>query len=362
MRNINILHVDSERTWRGGQQQAMYLFSGMLERGFRTAMVTRTGSEMAKLCREKEFPVYELPMRGEIDIWSAWKIAKICKDNNFRILHLHSAHAVAIGALAKYFFSALKLIGVRRVDFPVKNNFFSRQKYLRMDTIVCISENIRRVMLQCGFKPEQLTTIHSGIDTRKFADVVPDSEFRIKEKIPANHLIIGTTAALVGHKDYPTLLKAAKLVLDVRSDITFMAAGEGYKRESLEQLHRELKLSNNFRFLGFRKDVGNLLKQMDLFVLSSHLEGLGTSILDAMALGLSVVGTEAGGIPEMVSNNFNGLLVPRKNPERLASALLKLCENSGLREKLGENALQTADKFKVSKMVEKNIGLYGMMR
>ncbi|MDA3885287.1 MAG: glycosyltransferase [Candidatus Delongbacteria bacterium] len=360
MNNIKILHIDTEMGWRGGQQQAVYLFENLFKKGFSTEFVCKPGSELSAYFKKNDLPYIEVKMSNELDFISAYKIAKHCKNNKFNILHLHSAHAHSIGLLAKFFYRKLKIIGVRRVDFKIKNNIFSRFKYNSwlIDKIVCISEEIKRVMLSSGVDKDKLTVIHSGVNLNKFDNVKADPYLRKQYNIPANDIIIGTVAALVGHKDYPNLLKAASIVLKKRKDVTFLAVGDGKNEEDIKKLHKELGLGNKFIFAGYQKEVGKFLRSFDIFVLASKMEGLGTSILDAQSVALPVIATKAGGIPEMIENGVNGILVEPQSPEKLAEAISDLVDNEEKRNIIGKNGNVSVEQFSIDHTVEKNINLY----
>jgi glycosyltransferase involved in cell wall biosynthesis len=209
-----------------------------------------------------------------------------------------------------------------------------------------------------GVPARLLKIIHSGVDIHKYDNIVPPKNFKSKLGIPEHHLFIGTVAAMADHKDYPNLLKAARIVLNNNDNITFCAVGSGPEENRVLALAKKLQLEDRFIFAGFRKDVGNFLKSFDIFVLSSHLEGLGTSILDAQGVGLPIVACKTGGIPEIIDNDINGLLVPPKNPEALAKAILYLVQNDSRRKKLGENSKQTVQQFSIEKTVQRYLELY----
>ena len=361
--SIRVLHVDTEKGWRGGQQQVIYLLEAMYSNGYFTHLICQPDSEIQKYCNEKKLPCHAVKMQNELDFIAGSRIAQFCRKNKFNVVHLHSAHALAMGLWAKLFYPKLRLIAVRRVDFHIKSNLFSQFKYKNrmLDKIVCISNGIKKVLQTDGITEQKLITIHSGIDIGKFVQVTSRENFRHKLGIPPKKVVVGTIAAMADHKDYPNLLKAAKIVIEQNDNAIFCAVGDGPEKRQILKLADNLDLNNSFIFTGFRADIGNFLKTFDIFVLASKKEGMGTSILDAQAVGLPVIACETGGIPEIISDGKNGLLVPPKNEQKLADAILQLVNNTQLRKTLGFNAKQTVKQFDIHHTIEKNIELYEQM-
>jgi len=358
-KEIRVLHIDSELKWGGGQQQALYLFEGMLNKGYYVAFVCRPKSELKKYFEKHKLPYFEFKMSSEIDFLSSYKIASFCKKNNINILYLHSAGAHAIGLMAKVFYSKLKIIVVRRVSNDIRKNYLSQLKYKSslVNTFVCISNDIREVLLKNGVSKEKLKVIHDGIDLNKFTSLKPNSNLRKELKIPEDDIVIGTIAALEGAKDYPNLLNAAKIVTEKVDNVSFIAVGDGRDRSKIKELHAKLNLGKKFIFTGFQNDVGKYLLLFDVFVLASKKEGLGTSILDAQSLGLPVIATKTGGIPEVVKHNTNGILVNAQSPQELASAVIDLADNKEKREQLGRNGKESVKDFDINLNIKKHIDL-----
>jgi len=354
---MKICHIDTGKTWRGGQQQAFYLHSNLCKNGFDSLMICKKDSVMAEKCKSDNLPHKCLPLISEIDIYSAYKIARLRAD----ILHLHDAHALTIGLWVKIFNREQKLIATRRVDFPLKK-YSSRFKYNNnnLDRIVCVSQNIYNILLSEGILKEKLYLIHDGIDTQRYAVGCsnPDIDLFSMHNIPRKHLIIGTVAAYTGEKDYPTLLKAADIVLRAVNNVTFVALGDGKEKDTIYSLHSKLQLGNSFIFTGFVENVIDYLCIFDIFVLSSKMEGLGTAVLDAMSARKAVVACASGGIPEMVIHEVNGLLAEKENHVDLAEKILQLVGDDALRERLAQQAEIDVQKFSIQNNIEKNITLY----
>lgn len=349
-----VLHIDSERYWRGGQQQAVYLHQELLRLGRKSYLLCPPQSKTEKFCRLNNIPVFTLKMRNEADIIAALKISGIVKKHNIAVIVAHTAQALSLAIPAVKRNTFCKLIAIRRVDFHVGRNRLSRWKYSTalLDKIVAVSKAIKNILVSDGIVSEKITVIYDGIDLNKFKKGPSADDLKKKLDIPDNHIIIGTVAALVGHKDYPNFLNAAKSALEKNPNITFIAVGSGNEEKALKELHKQLNLGANFKFVGFQEDVGQFFRLFDIFVLSSKTEGLGSSLLDAMAMNLPVIGTNTGGIPELIENNKNGLLVEKENPRALADAIIKLADNDELRKYFAEEGLKRVQNFSVENIVK----------
>ncbi len=357
---INVLHIDTERTWRGGQQQAVYLHEGLLQNGYKSHFVCQPGSALSKYMEVNNLTYFTLKMFGEIDINAAIRIAKYCKENKINIVHAHSAHSLSIAILTKLFYRRVKLIEARRVDFSIRKNIFSRMKYNSnlIDRHVSISENIKTVLIKDGVPEDKISLIRSGVDLSKFRNNISSKNLREELKINKNDFVIGTVASFAGHKDYPNFINAARIISNIKPQVKFVAVGEGKLRKKMEEIVQADKLNDKFFFAGHRTDLADFYNIFNLFVLSSKKEGLGTSVIDALAFGLPVVATSAGGIKEIIVNNVNGILVEPGNPEALAKAIIEIMDNEQKRKVLVETAMRMIDEFSIEKTIRKNIALY----
>lgn len=352
---MRILHIDTERTWRGGEQQLLYLVKGLKEREHTSSVICQPESPLEDAVRKAEIDAIPIKMRSEIDILAAWKIGGFLRRGKYDILHAHTSHAHSIGLLALLFGNVKAMAVSRRVDFPIR----SRLKYNSFDVhYIAVSEAIKRVMADGGISPQKMDVVRSCIDLDRLDNAVI-SDVRAEFSIGKDIIIIGNIAHMADHKGQIYLIRAANIIKNKYQNIKFIIVGDGGLRSRLELEAHKLGLNDILIFTGFRKDVISFLAAFDIFAFPSHLEGLGTSLLDAMAMRKPIVSTTAGGIPEAVKNGINGILVPPKDPESFAKALLSLIENRALRLKYG-NAGRTLveEKFTVDKMVEGTISFY----
>jgi glycosyltransferase involved in cell wall biosynthesis len=314
---------------------------------------------------EEGLDLIPLAPQTELDLSAAWKFSRLLKRLNPDVVHAHDPHGVAMASLALSFGAARAgaqrgpaLVASRRVDFHLKGNSFSRWKHRQVDCFVTASEAIRQMLVSDGVPPDRAVTVHEGIDVDHVAAALP---VNVHEAfwLPHDAPVVGNVAALVPHKGQRYLIDAAHLVVREIPDARFVIMGEGELREHLEKQVRDHRLDKHVLLPGFRTDVLGCIKGFDLFVMSSVTEGLGTSLLDAMACRRAIVATTAGGIPEIVEDGFNGLLVPPRDAPALAREIVRALKDRALRMRLGEAGFaRVRDRFTVERMVEGTAAVY----
>jgi glycosyltransferase involved in cell wall biosynthesis len=354
------LHVDTARTWRGGQNQALLTVTGLRALGHRAELVAHPDGVLRRRAAEGG-GVIPLAPRTEMDLTAAWRLARVLRDLRPDIVHAHDPHAVAMAALARSIGGpdpAPPLVASRRVDFRIRQNAFSRWKYRQVDVFICASECIRQMLLADGVEPERAVTVHEGVDIDHI-DAAPPADVRAAFWLPHGAPLVGNVAALVPHKGQRYLVEAAALVVRRMPDARFLIVGDGELRATLEQAVRREQLEKHVIFTGFRPDVLSLIKGFDLFVMSSVTEGLGTSLLDAMAASRAVVATRTGGIPEVVVDGETGLLVPPRDAHALAEAIIRLLGDESLRAAFGRAGRQRVERrFSADRMVAATLAVY----
>jgi glycosyltransferase involved in cell wall biosynthesis len=358
------LHVDTARTWRGGQNQVLLTVNGLRSIGHRAALVAHPDGELRRRADEG-LELIPIAPRTEMDLSAAWKFSRLVKRLRPDIIHAHDPHGVAMASLALSIGSASAkggpmpaLVAARRVDFHLKGNSFSRWKYRQVDCFIAASEAIRRMLVGDGVPAERTVTVHEGIDVER-AQHVPAVNVHEAFWLPHGAPVVGNVAALVPHKGQRYLIDAAQLVIQQLPDTRFVILGEGELRDHLEKQVHEHHLEKHVLLPGFRTDVLGCIKGFDLFAMSSVTEGLGTSLLDAMACARPIVATRAGGIPEIVEDELNGLLVPVRDHHALAAAIVRALKDPSLRTRMGEAGLARAnERFTVERMVSETAAVY----
>lgn len=354
------LQIDTARSWRGGQNQVLITARGLRARGHRVVVMAHPEGELRRRL-EPDFEVLALAPRGEVDLKAAWRLAGALRTLQPDIVHAHDPHGVAVAAAALPIGGLARrppLVAARRVDFHLKTNSFSRWKYRQVDAFLASSDAIRAMLVEDGVPAGRVATVHEGVDVDRIAAVAP-LDLHGEYWFPRGAPIVGNVAALVPHKGQKHLIDAAAVVVRQVPHARFVVLGEGELRQELEQRIRHLKLDQHVLLDGFRADVLARLKAFDIFVMSSVTEGLGTSLLDAMAAARPIVATRAGGIPEVVEDGVTGLLVPPGDGPALAAAILSLLADEDWRRRLGEAGLARArSRFSAERMVSETIAAY----
>jgi glycosyltransferase involved in cell wall biosynthesis len=354
------LHIDTARTWRGGQGQVMHTVMGLRARRERAALVAHPEGELYRRMSEGT-DLIPLAPRNEIDLAAAWRLSRVIKQLKPDIIHAHDPHGVAMAATALSIASPSPeppLVASRRIEFRVGHNSFSKWKYGRVSCFVAISEAVRERLIGDGIPRNKTTVVHEGVDVERIVHL-HTANVHAAFFLPTHSPVVGNIGALVPQKGQQHLVDAAAIVVRAVPDARFVICGDGELRPALEEQIKRKHLERHVFLAGFRPDVLELLKDFDLFALSSLQEGLCTSLVDAMAASKAAVATRVGGVPEVVEDGETGFLVPARDSEAMADRIVALLKDKTRRTRMGEAGLARARKlFTVDRMVEGTIAAY----
>jgi len=350
-----IVHINTSSEWRGGEQQLFYLALGLENAKKPQRIICQPNSPLEERCLEAGIRTFPIPMRGEWD----WRAAKWIKNLllfwEASLVHAHTAHAHTLALWS----ASCPILVSRRVDFPPRMGIFSRWKYnsRKVSYYLTVSNCIRRILSDAGIPEQKLITVYSGIDTKKFSKLPRGEDLRRDLGLDKKEIIITNVAALVDHKDQETLIRS---ISKVNSKIPFklLIAGIGPLEKKLKRLTEDLGVSEKVVFLGFQEDIPALFGITDIFTMTSKEEGLGTSILDAMASGLPVIATKGGGISEMLDEGKGARLASVKDTESLAKYFQELIESESLRQSFGSYNKVAVKRFSYQETVGKTMLIY----
>ncbi len=341
---LKILHLDTGREWRGGQQQVLYLSHALAALGHVSLILTPRGSPLAIRAQEAGLSVRETPYHGVGDPIAIRTVVQVMQEIEADILHAHTANAHSLAFLALRWPGLARerkpaFIVHRRVDFPPSTDPLTRMRYTGDGAFfLCVSRAVRDVLLKHGVPETRLRVVRSCVDTARIDLHAGEDRTRLREElgVPAEVGLIGAVGSFVAHKGQRTLLEAMPRILAAHPDARLALFGDGPLESDLRRNCWERGLQSRVVFAGFRPDVARFLHCIDLFAHPSTEEGLGTAILDAMAARLPVVASRAGGIPEAVRHGETGWLVPPAAPTELAGAILSLLDDPRRRIQFGE--------------------------
>ena len=355
---LHVTLVSTQRQSHGGEVQAGLLASGLRERGHRCTVLARRGSEFARQLSADGFDVRTFPGRGRSP-WGIWRLHQHLDALRRDVLHHNDPHALTSAGFAAVDLPIDARVVARRVDFPVK----SPGRYLRLaDGVFCVSHAVADACRQAGIPETHLQLVHDGVDPR-FAEsgnrLRGCQQLQVTDRQP----LLLTVAKLTDHKGHEFLLRAMPSVITRYPNVRLILAGDGELRESLERLTQQLGIERCVRFLGFRRDIADLLAAADLVVQPSHMEGLCSSLIDAMFAERPIVATRAGGIPDLVDATEAGgpvaWLCPPREPDPLAEAILAALADSDERCRRGQRArLRALRHFTADAMVEATVAAY----
>ena len=358
MSQFPILHISTAKSWRGGEQQLAYLLEE-LQSECQNFVICTEGSEMQAHCETKGYTYQTAKKRFSVDPGFALAIKKYCEANDIQLIHTHDSHAHSLSIIAASLFgNSVPIVVSRRVDFPIQKSLFSQYKYNHtlVKKILCVSKEILRITA-AGIKDQsKLQTVYSGIDLNKFS--ADSGKLRKELGISKESFLIGNTSAIADHKDYFTFIDAAEQALKEDASLVFLIIGKGPMEDEIASYLRLKSLGNSVRMIGFRNDIPEILAELDLFMITSKTEGLGTSIIDAFAAGVPVLATRAGGIPELVEDEKTGLLSEVGDAKALAKKLVKLKSDVELRDRLRTAASEKVKQFTKSQTAKDTFSVY----
>ncbi len=354
------LHIDTAREWRGGQSQVKYTVMGLRALGHRAMLVAHPEGELLKRMSEG-MDLVPLAPRNEIDLAAAWRLSRILKQLRPDIVHAHDPHGVAMAATALSIAAPVPrppLVASRRIEFRVARHSFSRWKYSQVDCFLAISRAVRDRLIADGIPRAKIDVVHEGVDVERIAGLAPGN-LHAALFLPAGAPIVGNVGALVAQKAQHTLVGAAALVVRQVPDVRVVILGEGELRPALEEQIKRLHLERHVFLAGFRPDVIELMKDFDVFALSSIHEGMCTSLVDAMAAQKPAVATAVGGVPEVLADGETGFLVPPHDEQAMAGRIVLLLKDAALRQRMGAAGLARATRlFTVERMVNETAAAY----
>jgi glycosyltransferase involved in cell wall biosynthesis len=292
-------------------------------------------------------PLISIPDRGPADLAVVKALLKVCREHRVAVWHGHDYKTNALG-LALRPFHRMKLVttvhgwvhNTARTPLYYKIDRFCLKRYER---VYCVSPDLVEACRAAGVKASRLLLLENGIDTAEYTRRRAVAEAKAALGLPAGRLHVGAVGRLEPEKAFDLLIRAVHQLNAAGVGCGLTVVGEGHDRPRLEAVIAELDLADRVQLVGWQSDVKGWFEAMDVFALSSRREGLPNVLLEAMALEVPCVATRIAGIPKLITDGSDGLLVPAGDQAALTEALRRVLSDAGLRERFRAEGRRTIE-------------------
>lgn len=327
---INILHTESSLGWGGQENRTLNELTGLRALGYQPLLACQPNARLGVRAREAGFEVIDIAMRGALDLSALWKLRRLMASHHIDIVNTHSGRDTQLAGMAAHTLGKQRprIVRTRHLALPISSLF----SYVTLpDHVVTVSRFVASYLASAKVPIERMTAVPTGIDLDRYQTTTPGS-LRAELGLNNDAPLIGTVAILRRKKGHAELIEAIPAVLEQFPDAHFVFAGDGPQTDNLNHRIHELGLTRNVHLLGLRRDVVNVLASLDLFVLPTHQEALGTAFIEAAAMGVPAIASRVDGVPEIVCDGKTGLLVPVGDSAAIAASIIHLLANTPLRQ------------------------------
>jgi len=359
---MNILYLTNHLNVGGITSYILSLSGGLKAKGHNVYLASSGGELLPRFLKEG-VEYFQIPIKTKSEvgpkvITSAFKLLPYIKEKNIDLIHANTRVTQVTACLAGYF-SQRPFISTCHGFF--KKRLFRKAFHCWGKKVIAISKEVSdHLMIDFKVKEKDIAVIHNGIDPERFG--VLSAEDRASKRSffgLGGGPVVGIIARLSEVKGHIYLIEAMSLVLKDIPDAQLVIAGEGKMQDELLSLVKRLKMEKSVLFVPTINDTRDILAALDLFVLPSLEEGLGLSLMEAMASGIAVIGSDVGGIKSLIQNDYNGLLVASRDVRELSFAIKKLLKDPEKRKNFGDSARKfIAGNFSVKQMISSTEKVY----
>jgi len=370
MAKARICHITKATGVAGSEKHLLTLLTSLDKAKYQVTLVLlverdKPLDDYVRRLEEGGVQVKRVLIRGDIDPLLVWRLYRLLREGNYDIVHTHLIHADLYGTLAAKLAGVPIIVSTKHADDPFRRYpfyaFLDRLASKFANKIIVISDSLRRFFAEVeGLDLGKIIRIYYGLDAVKFeVHSLGGSSVREEFGIKSNAPLAGIVARLDPQKGHTYLLTAFAQVVEALPEARLLVVGDGYLRGDLERQARELGIAHQVIFTGWRDDVPRVMTELDLLILSSLSEGFGLVLLEAMAAAKPIVASQVSAIPEIVIDGETGILVPPKDPDALAEALIKLLRNPALAREMGRKGRKRLEKeFSVERMITETERVY----
>lgn len=338
---MNILIAESS-TAIGGQELAVVRHAkGLAERGHTVQLIVQPETPIAELAHREQLRMHTVKMRWTFRAWQAFR--DILSDEKPDVLHVNSSRDSWLGALAAHSLRPrVKVLKTRHISAPLNRNLPTQLLYRRLFDHVIVTggpTNERLLVERDGLSPKHVSAFPIGVDCHQFHPGSPTEDLRVALGVPSTDRLVGIVSYLRSYKGHRYFIDAAAEVLACRSNVKFVIIGEGPEETTIRHQIKAMGLTKEVLMLGYRKDLLSALRSLDVFVMPS-IEGdtIPQALIEAMAVGLPVIATTTGSIPDVIQEGVTGLLVPPRDSRSISLGIKRLLADDKLAQSCGNNA------------------------
>ncbi|HMD13097.1 MAG TPA: glycosyltransferase family 4 protein [Bacteroidota bacterium] len=357
---MNILFLNSNREWGGGEVWLTAIVRGLQQRGHHATVICQPGSPLFHRLMSDSFNCIPLALTGDFNPFTIFSVWRIIKQHSINLVCVHTEKQLRITGCA-CLMSGVPIVVSREVDVPIDDTFVNRYFFGKIASAVMVNSRATRDTLfesAPWLRNQSVRVVWKGIDISVYDSVSP-ARVRKEFGLSDDDCLVGFVGRLDEQKGIPTLLEAMSIVSKKNPRIKLILVGDGNLKESILQFSVQNMLEHNIYLTGFREDIPAFLKAMDFVVVPSYWEGFCYAALEAMAAGKAVIGSHTSSIPELVADHDTGILVASHSPEELVNAIINLSENPSLQKTMGDHGRRRAEKlFQFSTMLEKTEALF----
>lgn len=363
------LIVDLGKDFRGGQHQALLLLQGLSARGHVPELIAIRDSLLMERAQDAGISVRGVAP-GNRRLAAAWNIRRLVRGGSVDVVHANEPHALSSAWLARAHRS-VPVIASRRIALPLSPNYFSLARYRAAARIVAVSHFVEQSVIASGLPASTVDVIYDGVEIPPEASLADRETARGQLGISRETVCIGNVAAFVPEKGHALLVRAfAELRKIFPTELrkpsqqqvprcVLLLRGEGPEQPAVRELARQLQILDAINFLPPATEIKTMFAATDVFAFPSHAEPLGSALLAAMAHKLPCVALARGGVPEVIEDGKNGLLVNSLDPHAFATAIAHLLANPEEAARIGKGARETtAARFSADHMVDATLRLY----
>lgn len=353
---MNILFVDLEREWRGGQSQGLLTLRGLRDAGHVVQLLAAKDSPLVVRAVAADLAVRTAPKLGRRG-WAAGAIAALAERKRFDLAHLNEPHALTAAWLARAH-RQFPLLLSRRIGFPLRKGWLSRARYRAVERFLANSRDVARSLVDGGIAAEKISIVNEGVEVPNPVSQDERRAARASWRVAENEFLFGCASAFTPEKGQRHLVEALAIVRRKLPAVKLLLVGHGKCLAAVRRQAQELGLANAVLLPGFVADMDRFYAALDAFAFPSEFEGLGTALQAAMAHSLPCISTSRGALGEVVKNDRTALVV-EPSGEAFAQAMSRLIADKLLRETLGGAGREEIERrFSSERMVAATIAVY----